>query len=202
MMSEKPNQPEQEFARDLVGRVCRGDAGAETEMVERYSRGLRSMLRRKSSDSQLVEDLLQETWIVALNKIRADGLDDPERLAGYLCGIANNLVRSDARRVNRQRTTVDSGIIELIPDESNNVFRQFTRAEVAGHVRSLLTELGQKRDRDILLAFYVHEEAKDSICNRLGIDGVHFNRVLHRARNRLRDVADREALKNRMRVVR
>lgn len=201
MMSENSNQSEQEYASSLVGRVCDGDHGAEAEMVEKYSRGLRLLLRRKTTDPELVEDLLQETWIVVLNKIRSDGLDDPKRLAGYLCGIANNLVRSDARRAYRQRTTVDSTIIELIPDQSDNVFRQFTRAEVAGHVRALLAELGQERDRDILLSFYVHDEDKDSICSRLDIDGTHFNRVLHRARNRMRDVAERKALKNRMHLV-
>jgi len=201
MMSENSNQSEHEFASGLVGRVCRGDTGAEAEMVEHYSRGLRLLLRRKTTDAELVEDLLQETWIVALNKIRAVGLSNPERLAGYLCGIANNLARSDLRRMHRQRTTVDSAIIELIPDQSNNVFRQFTRAEVAGHVRALLAELGQERDRDILISFYVREEDKDSICNRLNIDGTHFNRVLHRARNRMRDVAERKALKERMHLV-
>jgi RNA polymerase sigma-70 factor (ECF subfamily) len=200
-MEEKSNQPEHEVASSLVDRTHAGDNQAESEMVERYSRGLRFLLRRKTRDPQLVDDFLQETWIVALAKIRSEGLKDPGRLAGYLCGIANNLVRSDARRVNRQRTTVDSEIIALIPDESDNPFRQFTRAELAGHVRGLLAELSQQRDRDILHSFYVRDEDKDNICTRLGIDGTHFNRVLHRARNRLRDVAQRQAMRGRMHVV-
>jgi DNA-directed RNA polymerase specialized sigma24 family protein len=100
---------------------------------------------------QLVEDFLQETWLVALAKIRNDGLEDPGRLAGYLCGIANNLVLSDARRVDRQRTTVDSDIVDLIPDETSNPFRHLSRAEVAGQVRGL-PELSQA-DREILHCF-------------------------------------------------
>jgi RNA polymerase sigma-70 factor (ECF subfamily) len=200
-MDENPKQPEHEVATSLVERVRNGDPRAEAEMVGRYSRGLRFLLRRKMHDPQLAEDFLQETWIVALAKIRSEGLDDPGRLAGYLCGIANNLVRSETRRVGRQRTTVDSEIIDLIPDESDNPFRQFKRAEVAGHVRSLLAELSQERDRDILHSFYVREEDKESICTRLGVDSTHFNRVLHRARNRLKDVAQRQALRGQMHVV-
>ena len=200
-MDENQKQAEPEIASSLVERVHSGDSRAEAEIVQRYSRGLRFLLRRKSRDQDLVEDFLQETWVVALAKLRAEALEEPGRLAGYLCGIANNLVRSDARRVNRQRTTVDSEIIDLIPDESDNPFRQFTRAEVAGHVKGLLAELGQERDRDILHSFYVREEDKDSICARLGVDGTHFNRVLHRARNRLKDVAQRQALRGRMHVV-
>lgn len=200
-VKENPTQPEHEVARGLVDRVQGGDSRAEAEIVERYSRGLRFLLRRKLYDTQLVEDFLQETWMVALAKIRSEGLEDPGRLAGYLCGIANNLARGDARRVGRQRTTVNSEIIDLIPDESDNPFRQFTRAEIAGHVKSLLSELTQERDRDILHSFYVREEDKESICSRLGVDGTHFNRVLHRARNRLKEVAQRQAMRSRMHVV-
>ena len=200
-MDEKQEQAEREVAKSLVDRTRGGDKRAEVEMVERYSRGLRFLLRRKTSDPQLVEDYLQETWIVALAKIRSEGLEEPGRLAGYLCGIANNIARSDQRRVNRQRPTGDSEIIALIPDESDNPFRQFKRAEIAGQVRGLLAELSQERDRDILHSFYVRDEDKDSICARLGIDGAHFNRVLHRARNRLRDIALHRAQRDRIHVV-
>jgi len=200
-MDEKQEQPEREVAKSLVDRAQAGDHRAESEMVERYSRGLRFLLRRKTSDTQLVEDFLQETWIVALAKIRSEGLEDPGRLAGYLCGIAHNIARSDTRRVNRQKTTIDSEILALIPDESDNPFRQLKRAEIAGQVRGLLAELSQDRDRDILHRFYVQDEDKDSICARLGIESMHFNRVLHRARNRLRDIALRQAQRDRMYVV-
>lgn len=200
-MAETPHLEERSAAIALVRRTREGDPHAAAEIVEKYSRGLRFLLRRKTHDHQLVEDYLQETWAVALSKIRRDGLEEPDRLAGYLCGIANNVARSDARRVNRQRTTVDSEIVDLIPDETSNPFRQLSRAEVAGQVRGLLAELSQQRDREILHSFYVREEDKDSICARLGIDGTHFNRVLHRARQRLKDVALRQAARGRLQVV-
>lgn len=192
-LEKENNKLEQESATALVDGIRSGDSRAEAEMVRKYSRGLRFLLRRKTRDAHLVEDYLQETWMVALAKIRTEGLEEPGRLAGYLCGIANNLARNEARRVHRQRTTVDSEIVDLIPDESSNPFRQLSRAEVAGQVRGLLAELSQERDREILHSFYVREEEKDSICDRLGVDGTHFNRVLHRARQRLRDVAIRQA---------
>ena len=126
-MGQRADNDEMQKATELVARIRDGDQKAIADMFQRYSRGLRFLLRRRTHDPQLIEDYLQETWAVALAKIRAEGLEDPGRLAGYLCGIASNLARSDARRVNRQRTTVDSDIVDLIPDESSNPFRLLSR---------------------------------------------------------------------------
>jgi RNA polymerase sigma-70 factor (ECF subfamily) len=200
-MNSGSHTEEQITATALVERVVAGDARAEAEMVARYSRGLRFLLRRKCWDAELVEDLLQETWAVALVKIRDGGLDNPGRLAGYLCGIANNLARGERRRVNRQRTSANTEIVELIPDESSNPFRNASRAEVCQHVRTLLDGLRKERDREILKRFYVQEEDKESICSYLGVDGTHFNRVLFRARQRLKTEIEAADRRSRFRAV-
>jgi RNA polymerase sigma-70 factor (ECF subfamily) len=201
-MNDRSHKQERETAISLVTRVRNGDRNAEAEMVERYNRGLRFLLRRKTRDPNQAEDFLQETWAVALEKIRGDGITDPARLAGYLCGIAKNLVHSDVRRINRQRTSTNSEIVDLIADESPSPFSQTSRAEVCGHVRALLDELRKERDREILNRFYVQEEDKDSICKHLKVDSAHFNRVLFRARKRFKDVVMRADLRSRMQVVR
>jgi len=185
-MTDDTLKQEREIAAGFVDGVRRGDGAAETQMVERYSRGLRYLLRRKTRNTQLAEDLLQETWAIALVKIREKGLDNPGRLAGYLAGIANNLAIGEQRRVNRQRTAVNSEIVALIPDESESPFRQAARAEICKQVQEILADLKKERDREILQRFYVREEDKASICHRLGVDSVHFNRVLYRARQRMK----------------
>ena len=200
-MENTSHTNEQQAATSLVNRVAAGDRTAEAEMVKRYNRGLLFLLRRKTRDPELAKDFLQETWAIALVKIRNDGLTDPGRLAGYLCGIANNLALSERRRVNRQRTSVNSEIVDLIPDESSNPLRHVTRAEVCRHVRNLLGDLKKKRDREILSRFYVHEEDKESICSYLDVDSTHFNRVLFRARQRLRSALEAADRRSRMRIV-
>jgi RNA polymerase sigma-70 factor (ECF subfamily) len=200
-MNHPAHIDERQAATRLASRVAEGDNQAEAEMVKRYSRGLRFLLRRKTRNPELAQDLLQETWAIALVKIRDGGLNDPGRLAGYLCGIANNLAQSERRRVNRQRTSINTEIVNLIPDESSSPFRNVSRAEVCKHVHGVLGELNKERDREILKRFYVQDEDKASICSYLGVDSTHFNRVLFRARQRLKsaiEVADR---RSRMRVV-
>lgn len=200
-MTEHDHSEERQVATQLVRRVGDGDRSAEAEMVERYSRGLRFILRRQTRDPELAEDLLQETWMVALERVRSGSLDDPARLAGFLSGVARHLALNEIRKTGRQRTTPNSTIVEMIPDERNNPVRQASRDEVRHHVKRLISELGQERDREILSAFYVLEQDKESICRKLGIDGTHFNRVLFRARQRMRDLVLKEGARGRLRVV-
>lgn len=200
-MTDSNNTAEREAARELVARIRTSDRNAETEIVQRYSRGLRFLLRRQTRNEQLAEDLQQETWAIALVKLRESGLDEPERLAGYLCGIARNLASSERRRVQRQRTTADCELVDLIPDDTAGPFGRASRAETCRHVRGLLDELTQARDREILTRFYVREEDKEHICSDLGVDDTHFNRVLFRARQRLKDVMVRAQVRERLHLV-
>ena len=192
---------EREAAISLANRVLDGDARAGGEMIERYSRGLRFLLRRRTRDSEQAEDLLQETWLVALNKIRTKGLEDPARLAGYLAGIARNLAIGEVRKAARQKTSANSELVDRIPDDSDNPYRKVSRAEVCNHVRDLINGLSTERDREILNRFYVYEEDKPKICEQLGVDSTHFNRVLFRARQRLKSAIEASDRRSQFTVV-
>lgn len=202
MIDDSELLEERKTAADLVRRIAAGDRAAETGLIERYSRGLRFLLRRRTRDRELAEDLLQDTWAVALERLRGPSLDEPERLAGFLSGVARHLALNESRKSGRQRTSPHSDFIEAIPDDESSPMQLASRAEVCGHVRRLLSELGQERDREILNRFYVREQDKDKICRDLGVDDSHFNRVLYRARQRLRDLVLREGARGRLRVVR
>jgi DNA-directed RNA polymerase specialized sigma24 family protein len=52
----------------------------------------------------------------------------------------------------------------------------------------VIQELGTSRDRDILLRFYIAEEDKERISADFGLSSLQFNRVLHRARERYREI--------------
>jgi RNA polymerase sigma-70 factor (ECF subfamily) len=44
-----------------------------------------------------------------------------------------------------------------------------------------------ERDREILRRVYILEEPREIVRRDLDLDELHFNRVLHRARERFRD---------------
>ncbi|HEX6864928.1 MAG TPA: hypothetical protein VF414_19000, partial [Thermoanaerobaculia bacterium] len=67
----------------------------------------------------------------------------------------------------------------------------------ARHVHRMLSELRFDRDRQVLIRFYLADQPKEAICQELEIEPERFNQVLFRARERLREIWEREDRKRR-----
>jgi RNA polymerase sigma-70 factor, ECF subfamily len=186
-----PDPAEAEIAADLVRRIAAGDASAEGELVQRYSRGLLYLLRRLSSPPEMAEDLHQETFRVVLERLRQRELDDPAGLVGFLRGTARNLALNERRKTARRRTDPDEEELAQAVHPSPSQLSSVLLDEEAAIVRKLIGELPTDRDQQLLLRFYVAEEEKETICADLGLDSLHFNRVLFRARQRFKELLER-----------
>jgi len=178
---------------DLVGRIRSGEAAAEDELIRHFSRGISFLLRRVARDPALAEDLHQETFRLAIEKIRRGEIREPEKLPGFLTSLARNLATEDARRDTRrdQWHDRDSERAEQAPDPEPGQLSALLRKERATVVRQVIGELEQDRDRQLLFRYYIAEEEKEQICRDLALDQVHFNRVLFRARQRYKDLYER-----------
>jgi RNA polymerase sigma-70 factor, ECF subfamily len=183
---------EAEVATDLVRRIAAGDAAAEAQLVERYSRGLRYLLHRLGAAPELADDLHQEAFRIVLERLRRRGLEQPAGLVGFLHGTARHLVLAERRKGARQRTG-DDEVLAAVPHSGPSQLQAVLLDEEAAQVRQLIGELQTERDRQILLRYYVAEEEKESICADLGLESLHFNRVLFRARQRFRELMERGA---------
>lgn len=173
-------------ASALAARVRTGDRDAEQALVERYSRGLSIMLRRRTGDPALAEDLHQEVFRIVIERLRERGLDEPAKLAAFIQSTGKNLVIGVIRRRQRRNTYADTQTVETRADDASRQIDEVAAEQQAEHVRTLLEELGSERDRAILIRFYLHQEEKASICEALALSDLHFNRVLYRAKKRFR----------------
>ncbi len=163
----------------------------ESEMVERYSRGLRYLLARRIGDDERARDLLQDTFLIALEKLREIKLDNPERLAGYLRGIAIRVALNAGRRRNREPYPMEIEAVAAIPDSEPRQFQHIAKQQTLSAVHTLLESMPVERDRELLLRFYVYDQDKQEICGALGLDSLHFNRVLFRAKGRFRKILEK-----------
>jgi len=185
-------QVESRIAADLAARIGRGDHKAEEEMCRRYARGLVYLIRRRTGDKQLAEDICQSTLLMALERLRSSGIESPDRLAAYLRGIAINLFIGDHRKIVRRATDSNSDLVEQCIDDTKGPMDEVSSDQIRRAVRQMLDELSVARDREILISVYLRDEDKESICQRHGIDTAHFNRVLFRARKRFRELIERK----------
>lgn len=173
--------------------VRNGRSGAETELVERYSDGLRYLLLRRTRDDERAQDLLQDTLSIAIAKLRDKDLENPERLAGYLRGIAIRAALNAGRRQQREPYPMESEAVAEIPDREPRQFDHVAREQTQAAVHKLLRSMPIKRDRELLTRFYVQDQDKEEICRALGLDSLHFNRVLFRAKKRFRKLLEKSA---------
>lgn len=193
-MTSSPTPPdtrlEPRAAAELVERIRSGDARAESRLVEVFGRPILLLLERHTSGRPEAQDLYQDTFRLALDKLRRGELREPERLAGFLASLARNLAIEFYRGVARRRTEADGDALEKVASARPSQLGELLDAEKKRVVLQLLEELRVERDREILFRFYLAEEDKDAIARDFGIDSLQFNRILHRARQRYKEIVE------------
>jgi RNA polymerase sigma-70 factor (ECF subfamily) len=176
---------------DLVSRIRAGDQQAEAELVERYDRGVKVIIRREVGAAAIADDLYQETFRLVLEKIRRGDLREPEKLSGFVCSVARNLVIDHFRRAARREILTSTEETASLPHPAPNQLEALMRKEKAELVRRVLNEMPNQRDIQVLFRFYIAEEEKEKICADHGLTSSQFNLVLHRARERYRELYQR-----------
>jgi RNA polymerase sigma-70 factor (ECF subfamily) len=176
---------------DLVSRIRGGDRQAETELVERYNRAVMSIIRRALGNSAIADDLYQETFCIIIEKIREGDVREAERLPGFVCGVARNQVIKHFQRAARQERLTEADEAVSLPHPAQDQLEELLRKESADIVRQILKEMTNERDVQVLFRFYLAEDEKEQICADLGLTSLQFNLVLHRARERYRELYER-----------
>jgi RNA polymerase sigma-70 factor, ECF subfamily len=173
---------------DLVNLIRAGNRQAEAELVERYSRGVKIIILREVRDAAVAEDLYQEAFRIVLEKIRHGDVREPERLSGFVCSVARNLVINYFRRAGRRECMTEIEEAITLPHPAPDQLQELLQKEKAELVRQVLEEMPNERDIQVLYRFYIADEDKEHICANLGLTSPQFNLVLHRARERFREL--------------
>jgi RNA polymerase sigma-70 factor (ECF subfamily) len=180
-----------EQTADLVGRIEAGERPAEAEFVDRYARDVKLVLLKHTGNLQLANDLCQDTFVVALRRLRAGELRNPRALRAFVLRIAVNIsvehYRRERRYVHRDGGTI-AGAVPFRDHKASRIDEQTARWELV----QIVGRLPILRDREILRRFYLDEEEKAQICSHLNLSSAHFDRVLYRARQRLRALIQRQ----------
>lgn len=81
----------------LIDRILEGDAAAADELVVTYRRKVFVVLLGRVSDPETARELTQDVLMAVLDAIKAGKVREPERLAGFIHGVARNLANNHIR---------------------------------------------------------------------------------------------------------
>jgi RNA polymerase sigma-70 factor (ECF subfamily) len=172
-------------ADEIAHAVAQGKRDAETRFVTRFRPGVLRLLERLTGDSVLAEDLTHDTMIVVLQKLRNNGLRDANKLSSYAYQTARYLYFCWLRKSSSRLVLLGSldNVESGVPLPEHQLLSEIDRE----HLRRSINDLKVARDREILMRHYVHEQSKPEICEALVLSSQHFDRVISRARHRLKE---------------
>lgn len=166
-------------------RAAESSEAASRELALRLRPGLEVLLRQQGLAADQRADLVQETLAAAVGAVRSGRLEAAVALPSFARSTALHLA-IDAKRRTARETGLSESDWEQVPSESTGPAELLQQQETRALVHQLLGELTVSRDREVLERHYVMEEDKSSICERLGLSAEHYDRVVHRARQRFR----------------
>ncbi len=170
----------------LLSAISLGDKNAEKQLVDMFFRGLVFILQRHCNNPSLAQDLAQETFIVVLKKARDGAINKPEALSAFIRQTGINLLIAYKRKETRQNTHSDSDTIQTTVSTANDAGQNLHFEKLNTVVNEVIEELSQQRDKDILRSVFIQQESKNVVCAQLSLTSEHFDRVLYRARERLK----------------
>jgi RNA polymerase sigma-70 factor (ECF subfamily) len=101
----------------LLERAQQGDEEAFSLLFEQYSKRIFNFIYRMVGQSDLAEDLAQETFVRAYKKIGALHLQEDTQLSTWLFSIAKNVVREWFRVRRKNQNESLEGVFTLASDD-------------------------------------------------------------------------------------
>jgi len=171
----------------LRGAVLAGDEQAWRVWYEESFPGLYAyVLWRCAGLRDLADDLVQETWLTAVRRVRAF---DPERgsFAGWLRGIAANVIRHHLRRVRANNHVALPGSADWVAPADATLEQRETAERIACALASL-----SQRYEAVLRAKYLEQQSVDAIACAWNETPKAIESLLTRAREAFRERFERD----------
>ena len=142
----------------LLLRCQMGDKDAFAELIKRYERPLRYFINRLLDNSELTEDIFQDTWLTVISRIYS--LREIDSFPAWLYRIARNKVYQQLR-IKKNASRLD----ENVPVE-NQVKDDVFSGEDAAKIHRCLKELPLEY-REVLMLRFLEQMSYEQISKVL-----------------------------------
>jgi RNA polymerase sigma factor (sigma-70 family) len=153
------------------------------DLYQVFCAGIRFQLWRQLGPQDL-DDNVHDVFLAVTDSIRKGEIRQPDRLMGYVHTVVRRHVAGcidKAARKRRKQIGLDSGstLFDGGPDPERRAMQE-QRAEIA---KSILKAI-PKRDREVLIRFYLKEQSAAEICCEMDLSETQFRLIKWRAKAR------------------
>lgn len=172
----------------LASRLTQGDPAAVVEFIERYTDDLyRFVYHQVGGLAQDAEDIVQETFVAALNAIHRFRGDS--KLRTWLFSIAAHKIADLRRRAGRRPEIVSQDMASSLQAEDQNPAQAVEHLEARQRVRQALLRL-PPHYRTALVLKYIEDMRVREICQVMQRSEKSVESILVRARRLLSKILE------------
>lgn len=161
-------------------------------LVREHQAGVRAFLRVLGINEAWVDDLAQETFLVAYRKL--DDWDPRGDAGAWLRGIARHLAANERRKTGRRTRLVAGGLADLLIDQADPE-AALPATEWLEALRSCLQELPTP-SRELLVRRYADGERAEAMAMRLQTRADTLRQRLLRLRQLMKGCVERKLGEN------
>ena len=165
-------KPTQEFIDQILILRCQlRDRQALAELIDRYQRPLRYFIARLVGNSDLADELSQETWLAVLGKMHT--LRNAATFRVWLYRIARNKVYQELRR---RKVTIE---LDEALEAADDTVDEIGSSEDAAKLHRCLEKL-KPLHKEVLLLRFLEEMSYEQIADVLDCNiGTVRSRIFH-----------------------
>jgi RNA polymerase sigma-70 factor, ECF subfamily len=160
------------------------------ELYQVFLKGARWLLCRQLGPRDL-EDKVHDLFVIVTQSICNGELRQPERLMGYVRTVVRRQVVAhirDAMRARRNYSHAEQD--HLLADREPDPERSAIERQQEELVFRILNVIA-KRDREVLVRFYLEEEPVEEICRQMHLTPNQFRLIKSRAKARFEELGKR-----------
>jgi len=174
----------------LVDRIKAGDPAGMEQLYAVFVKGVRFFLWRQLGPQDL-DDKVHDVFLIITQSIKRGELRDPERLMGYVRTVVRRQVAAhidSAVHARRNHQALDPAL--TLSDHQPDPERRAIEKENQDVALRMLAGL-PKRDREVLIRFYLQEQSAEEICRDLNLTETQFRLIKSRAKARYGELGRR-----------
>ena len=174
----------------LVDRIQAGDPAGMEQLYAVFVKGVRFFLWRQLGPQDL-DDKVHDVFLIITQSIKRGELREPERLMGYVRTVVRRQVAAhidSAVNARRNQQSIDPSL--TLSDHQPDPERRAIEKENQDVALRMLGGL-PKRDREVLIRFYLQEQSAEEICRDLKLTETQFRLIKSRAKARYGELGRR-----------